>query len=114
MTRTQLMNFCMTLSLSSAGVAPRAGPGAKRVRAASVLRKGAGLAGGLLAACAGNALEPLLVGPQGPDGARIERSGRHELGPGLRPDTGGTGALVIAADGLTVELAGELRGAAAD
>jgi parallel beta-helix repeat protein len=46
------------------------------------------------------------------DDTRIERSGRVELPQGVLRDARGDGVLQIAGEGITVELAGELRGAA--
>ena len=67
----------------------------------------------LLGACAlpQEAAEPVRLEH---DDTRIERSGKVELPQGVLRDANGDGVLWIAADGITVELAGELRGAGAE
>ncbi len=82
-----------------------------RFPAAAPFRSCARLAGALLLAPGGLLPAWPQEGPADAQTTRIERSGRHELAPGLRPADDG-GALWIAGDGLTVELTGELRGAA--
>lgn len=47
-------------------------------------------------------------------GTRVERSARLEVAAPVLRDMQGQGALLITGDGITVELAGELRGAGAD
>src|SRR5262245_58857794 len=89
----------------------RAGGRAKTLRAGSSLRKPGGFPGAVLLG-AGALAQPAPPRPQAvADDTRIERPGRVELPPGVVRDAKGDGALLIAGDGLTVELAGELRGA---
>ncbi len=79
-----------------------------------LFRKESARPGALLLALATHPQEPLPPLPTvraGPDGARIERSCRLELGGEPTPDPAGEGVIRIVADGITVELAGELRGA---
>lgn len=48
------------------------------------------------------------------DGLCLERSCRVEVAPGILPDVGQEGVLLVTADGVTVELAGALRGSPAE
>jgi parallel beta-helix repeat protein len=120
MTTIQCMNFftsalpgCWDLARAAPGGDARAG--AKGFRARSLFRKWATCAGALLAVSAlaapAGAQEAATVRP-GAEGMRIERSARIELDGRARPAAEGEVWLEILGDGITVELAGELRGAA--
>jgi hypothetical protein len=118
MTTIQCMNFftsalpgCWDLARAAPGGDARAG--AKGFRARSLFRKWATCAGALLAVSAlaapAGAQEAATVRP-GAEGMRIERSARIELDGRARPAAEGEVWLEILGDGITVELAGELRG----
>src|SRR5688572_3194887 len=102
---SQLKSFFTTRSLLRSGVGRRA----KAFRAGSLFRKGGLWAGALLSGQEG-AVKPLPTLSLTRDGQRIERSARVEVAPGVLADAGEEGVLHVAADGVTVELHGELRG----
>src|SRR5262245_41821617 len=79
----------------------------------SLFRKGGAIAGAVLLATPVEAQEEGRTMRPTADDTRIERSGRVELPAAVLRDPKGDGALLIVGDGITVELAGELRGAEA-
>src|SRR5688572_7273453 len=79
----------------------------------SLFRKGGAIAGVVLLSRGAMSQEARQPMRPGADDTRIERSGRVELPGAVLRDAKGDGALHVEADGITVELAGELRGAEA-
>src|SRR5262245_21167095 len=106
MTMAQLKSFFTTLPLARS----EEWRGGNPFRAGLVFRKQAPPAGALLLlACTAAPQAPAVASP-GALVTRIERSCRLDLGRLVRA-AGAGAALEIVGDGLTVELAGELRGA---
>src|SRR5262245_61163298 len=109
---SQLKSFFTSRSFVRSGMAPRTGR-AKAFRAGSLFRRTALWAGVLLGGQE-QGVSPVERVPLTQDGLSVERSCRVEVAPGVLADSGAEGVLAVVGDGVTVELAGELRGSPAN